>query len=69
MLVLSRRKNQTIEIGDDVVVSVIKISGNAVRLGISAPPAKAIKRGELPPRVARDGAAPVASPEAVAAAE
>lgn len=37
MLVLSRRINQTIQIGDDIVVTVVEIRGDKVRLGIKAP--------------------------------
>ena len=37
MLVLTRKSNQSIMIGDDVEVSVLSITGEKVRLGISAP--------------------------------
>ncbi|MCW2989874.1 MAG: csrA [Solirubrobacterales bacterium] len=37
MLVLTRKSNQSIMIGDDVEVSVLSIMGEKVRLGISAP--------------------------------
>ena len=37
MLVLSRKLNQRIKIGDSVVLTVVKIQGNVVRLGIEAP--------------------------------
>ncbi|MEC8508691.1 MAG: carbon storage regulator, partial [Planctomycetota bacterium] len=35
MLVLTRKQNERIKIGDDIVVSVLKIKGNTVRLGIA----------------------------------
>ena len=50
MLVLSRRKNETIilEIGDQIVeVEVKQIKGNAVRLGLAAPQNIRILRKEL----------------------
>jgi carbon storage regulator len=47
MLVLSRRVGEQIQIGDDVVVSVISVHGNRVRLSIAAPPATRIMRTEL----------------------
>lgn len=47
MLVLSRKKEETIHIGDQVTVKVIEIRGNVVRLGISAPQSDQIWRGEL----------------------
>lgn len=48
MLVLSRRKDETIHIGPNVVVTVVSVVGNRVRLGISAPGDIKILRGELP---------------------
>ena len=37
MLVLSRKQDQSLMIGDDVKITVLEIKGNQVRLGISAP--------------------------------
>jgi carbon storage regulator len=37
MLVLTRKLNQSIMIGDDIEVSVLSIAGNKVRIGIQAP--------------------------------
>lgn len=48
MLVLSRKLNQEILIGDNILVRVISIKGNQVRLGIVAPPEVAILREEVP---------------------
>ena len=47
MLVLSRKKNEAIRIGDGVEVVVAQIRGNSVRLAISAPPSVPILRKEL----------------------
>lgn len=47
MLVLSRKTNQEILINGNIKVSVLKIKGNVVRLGIEAPSEVSIKRGEL----------------------
>ena len=47
MLVLSRREDQAISIGDNIKVTVIKVQGNAIRLGIEAPEDVRILRGEL----------------------
>jgi carbon storage regulator len=47
MLVLSRKATQQIAIGDDVWITVLKIVGNRVQVGIDAPNAKQILRGEL----------------------
>lgn len=50
MLVLSRKSNQTIHIGDDITVVVLDVRGNRVCLGIEAPAVVAIRRGELEPQ-------------------
>lgn len=47
MLVLSRRENETIRIGDGIVVTIIRISGCVVRVGIDAPKDVKVIRGEL----------------------
>jgi carbon storage regulator len=47
MLVLSRRRGQSIMIGASVEVSVIRTSAGRVRLGIAAPPHLTIRRAEL----------------------
>lgn len=47
MLVLSRRANQSIVIGQDIVVTVIEIRGDHVRLGIEAPREVTVHRDEV----------------------
>lgn len=47
MLVLSRRRNESIMIGKDVEVTVIDIRGDQVKLGIRAPAQVAIHRKEV----------------------
>lgn len=47
MLVLSRKDSERIFIGDTIVLTVVKIQGGVVRLGIDAPPEIAIAREEL----------------------
>lgn len=46
MLVLTRKVNQSIAIGDDVQVFVVGIEGDKVKLGIVAPPERAIRRSK-----------------------
>ncbi len=48
MLVLTRKNNDQIRIADDITVTVLRIKGNTVRLGIEAPANVRILRGELP---------------------
>jgi carbon storage regulator len=47
MLVLARKETERIFIGKTIVVTVVKIQGNVVRLGIEAPPEIDIRREEL----------------------
>ncbi len=47
MLVLTRRPNEKLHIGPDVVVTVLGFKGNRVRLGIAAPFQIAVKRAEI----------------------
>ncbi|WP_427138356.1 carbon storage regulator CsrA [Psychrobacillus psychrodurans] len=47
MLVLSRKINETIKIGDDIELRVLEVKGDSVRLGIDAPKSMEILRGEL----------------------
>lgn len=47
MLVLTRRANQSIMIGDDVVVTVLEVRGDQVRLGIVAPREVDVHREEV----------------------
>ena len=47
MLVLSRKREESIIIGDNVVVTVIDIKGEQVKLGVSAPKAISIHRKEV----------------------
>lgn len=47
MLVLSRQRDETIMIGDDIEITVVDIRGDKVRLGISAPTRIAVHRKEV----------------------
>lgn len=47
MLVLSRRLGESIQIGDDIDVTVVEVRGDMVRLGIKAPQKTQIWRKEL----------------------
>jgi carbon storage regulator len=47
MLVLSRRESEQIRLGDSIVVTVVKLAGDRVRLGIEAPADVLVLRGEL----------------------
>ncbi len=47
MLVLSRQRDETIMIGDDVEITIVDIRGDKVRLGINAPSKIAVHRKEV----------------------
>jgi len=47
MLVLTRKENESIAIGDSIVVTVLAIEGEKVKLGITAPRATVILRQEV----------------------
>ncbi len=47
MLVLSRKKDQSIMIGDDIEITVISIEGDQIKLGINAPRSVDIQRKEI----------------------
>lgn len=47
MLVLSRQRDETIMIGDEVELTVVDIRGDKVRIGIKAPPHVAVHRKEV----------------------
>lgn len=47
MLVLSRKKNEVIRIGESVELTVVEIRGDKVRLGFTAPPEVRIDREEV----------------------
>ena len=47
MLVLSRQKDESIMIGDDVKITIVDVRGDKVRLGITAPKSIAVHREEI----------------------
>ena len=47
MLVLSRNKEQTIVVGDDVRITIVDVKGDKVRLGIEAPRSVSVHREEV----------------------
>ncbi len=47
MLVLSRREGERLKLGDAVVITIVRVSGDKVRLGIEAPPDVLVLREEL----------------------
>ena len=54
MLVLSRHRDESIMIGDDIVVTIVDIRGDKVRLGIDAPSAIPVHRQEVYEAIQRE---------------
>jgi carbon storage regulator len=54
MLVLSRHRDESIMIGDDIVVTIVDIRGDKVRLGIEAPSAIPVHRQEVYEAIQRE---------------
>lgn len=54
MLVLSRQRDEVIEIGDNIKITVIDIRGDKVRLGVEAPKSVAVHRYEVAEAIRRD---------------
>lgn len=54
MLVLSRQRDETIMIGDDIEITVVDIRGDKVRLGINAPTSIAVHRKEVYEAIKRE---------------
>ena len=60
MLVLSRKLQQQIHLGDHITVTILQVSGNTVRIGIDAPREVKVLRGELLAKLAGGASTPPA---------
>lgn len=49
MLVLTRKVNQQIRLGDNITVTILRVQGNSIRIGVEAPREIRVVRGELDP--------------------
>ncbi len=54
MLVLSRQKNESIFIGDDIEIMIVDVNRNRVKLGINAPEKIPVHRKEIYERIKRN---------------
>jgi len=60
MLVLSRKESERIKLGESIVITIIRLSGDKVRLGIEAPSDVLVLRDELEPYAAQRPETPAA---------
>jgi len=51
MLILSRRTDESIVIGDEVTITILSVKGKQVRVGITAPPDVSVHREEIYQRI------------------
>ena len=51
MLILTRKSNETLMVGDEVTVTVLGVKGNQVRIGVNAPREVAVHREEIYERI------------------
>jgi carbon storage regulator len=65
MLVLSRKRDERIVIGDNIVITVVEVRGDKVRLGIEAPTEVPVHRQEVLDAMRRSSDASAKSPPTV----
>ena len=51
MLILTRRVGETVMIGEDIAITVLRVKGNQVRLGVDAPKTVSVQREEIYQRI------------------
>ena len=64
MLILSRRTDESIVIGDEVTITILSVKGKQVRIGITAPADVSVHREEIYQRIQAGESVPGETPEA-----
>ncbi len=64
MLILSRRTDESIVIGDEVTITILSVKGKQVRIGITAPSDVSVHREEIYERIQSGDAGEAEKPEA-----
>ena len=65
MLILTRKVGEAVMIGEDIAITVLRVKGNQVRLGVEAPKRVSVQREEIHQRMQNE-AAPAAAAELAA---
>ncbi len=47
MLIITRRQTETVSLGNDITLTIVKVNGEKVRIGVDAPPHMKVLRAEL----------------------
>jgi carbon storage regulator len=66
MLILTRRVGESVLIGEDVTITVLRVKGNQVRLGVTAPRTVSVQREEISGRISHEDLGAGESPQAKA---
>ena len=61
MLILSRKTNQKIRVGDSIEITVIEVRGDQVKIGVEAPRSVKVFREEIYDEIQRENAAALAT--------
>jgi carbon storage regulator len=69
VLILTRRVGESVMIGDEVAVTVLRVKGNQVRLGVNAPKSISVQREEIFQRIKREAGQSTQPAESVEAQE
>jgi carbon storage regulator len=69
VLILTRRVGESVMIGDEVAVTVLRVKGNQVRLGVNAPKSISVQREEIFQRIKREAGQSTQPVEGVEAQE
>ena len=64
MLILTRRIGETVMIGEDIAITVLRVKGNQVRLGVDAPKHVSVQREEIYQRIQNENAPPAEGADA-----
>jgi len=66
VLVLTRKRGERILVGDDIVITILEIKGDAIRIGVDAPSGVRIQRHEVIDAIAAANVAAAGTPDVAA---